>query len=234
MRILICDDDPLFSEQLEHSITEYFRKHKLTLPDISVYDNGEALLSDSGDKDLVFLDVEMPGRSGIYVGNHLSEKNPDTIIFIITSFAEYLDDAMRFHVFRYLNKPLDKDRLYRNLADALREYASRSSKFLVETKDSAVTLSSSEIISVEAQNRTLTVHSTKGDYTSVHAMSYWQETLTDPCFFQCHRSYIINLSHVLQFNKDLIQLTDNQQAYLTRRKYTAFKKAYMLYLENTR
>ena len=65
-------------------------------------------------------------------------------------------------------------------------------------------------------------------------MSYWQETLTDPCFFQCHRSYIINLSHVLQFNKDLIQLTDNQQAYLTRRKYTAFKKAYMLYLENTR
>lgn len=234
MRILICDDDPLFSEQLEHSITEYFRKNKLALPDISVYDNGEALLSDSGDKDLVFLDVEMPGRSGIYVGNHLSEKNPDTIIFIITSFTEYLDDAMRFHVFRYLNKPLDKDRLYRNLADALHEYASRSSKFLVETKDQAVTLSTNEIISVEAQNRTLTVHSTKGDYTSVHAMSYWQETLTDPCFFQCHRSYIINLSHVLQFNKDLIQLTDNQQAYLTRRKYTAFKKAYMLYLENTR
>ena len=141
---------------------------------------------------------------------------------------------MRFHVFRYLNKPLDKDRLYRNLADALREYASRSSKFLVETKDSAVTLSTNEIISIEAQNRTLTVHSTKGDYTSVHAMPYWQETLTDPCFFQCHRSYIINLSHVLQFNKDLIQLTYNQQAYLTRRKYTAFKKAYMLYLENTR
>lgn len=234
MRILICDDDSLFSARLKQSITEYFQKHKLALPDICTYDNGEAVLSDSGDKDLVFLDVEMPGRSGIYVGNRLTEKNPDTIIFVVTSFAEYLDDAMRFHVFRYLNKPLDKTRLYRNLADALHEYAFRTSKLLVETKEETVTLSTADIISIETQNRTLTVHSTRGDYISVHPMQYWLDTLTQPCFFQCHRSYIINFMHVLQFNKDYIQLTDNQQAYLTRRKYTAFKKAYMLYLENTR
>ena len=234
MRILICDDDKLFSEQLELLVVEYFQKHKLEIPDICIFDNGEALIADSGAKDIVFLDVEMPGRSGIYVGNYLAENNPNTIIFIITSFTEYLDDAMRFHVFRYLNKPLDKNRLYRNLKDALCEYTTCSAKFLVETKEQVVTLLANEIISVETQNRVLTVHSTQGDYISIHSMLYWQGILVDACFFQCHRSYIINLSHVLQFGKELIQLTNNQHAYLTRRKYSSFKKAYMLYLENTR
>ena len=66
----------------------------------------------------------MPGLNGIYVGKELKEKNKNTIIFIITSYVEYLDDAMRFHVFRYLSKPLDKQRLFQNMKDAIQLYKS--------------------------------------------------------------------------------------------------------------
>ena len=55
--------------------------------------------------------------NGIYVGNTLKKANKDVIIFVVTSYSEYLDDAMRFHVFRYLSKPLDRQRFFRNMKD---------------------------------------------------------------------------------------------------------------------
>ena len=82
-------------------------------------------LRDQGPKDIIFLDIEMPGLNGIYVGNELKKRDKNTIIFIITSYSECsLDEAMRFHVFRYPSKPIDKQRLFRNLKDALDLYHS--------------------------------------------------------------------------------------------------------------
>lgn len=115
MRILICDDDVMIQRELTKYLSEYFHRHNLRLPDICRFHTGHDLLMDSGNKDIVFLDVEMPGLSGISVGTSLKKSNPDVIIFIVTSYSEYLDDAMRFHVFRYLSKPIDKQRLFRNL-----------------------------------------------------------------------------------------------------------------------
>lgn len=59
----------------------------------------------------------MQGVNGIYVGSELKKQNENTIIFIVTSYMEYLDDAMRFQVFRYLSKPLDSQRFFRNMDD---------------------------------------------------------------------------------------------------------------------
>lgn len=104
------------------------------LPDIVSFESGEALLADTGSKDIVFLDIEMAGLNGIYVGKALKEQNKNTIIFIITSYVEYLDDAMRFHVFRYLTKPLNPQRLYDNLKEALHLYNTLSTTIAIETR----------------------------------------------------------------------------------------------------
>ena len=84
MRILICDDDLEIAEQLNDTLNLFFQNNSLKLPEIVIYDNGEDLLADSMDKDIVFLDIEMPGLNGIYVGNELKNKNPNIIIFIVT------------------------------------------------------------------------------------------------------------------------------------------------------
>ena len=99
MQIAICDDDPMIIKELQKDLEQYFRKHHLSCPPISQFTSGEALLNNKEEKDIVFLDVEMPGLNGIYVGNTLRERYPNILIFIVTSFMEYLDDAMRFHVF---------------------------------------------------------------------------------------------------------------------------------------
>ena len=233
MRILICDDDILITEQLEKYLREYFSKNGLNSPEVVTFSSGESLLADAGDKDIVFLDVEMPGISGIYTGKELKKGNPDIIIFIVTSFLEYLDEAMRFHVFRYLTKPIDKQRLFRNLKDALQLYLSDNTKIAVETKSGVHSINTTDLVCIEAQSRKIIVHTTGTDYESIHPMAYWQKTLDMPCFFQTHRSFIVNLKHVTDFDHTTISLCQNQfLAYLTRRKYSAFKAAYLMYLES--
>ena len=234
MRILICDDDALIIEQLQKYIKIFFENIGVKCPELIYFSDGESLLADKGEKDILFLDVEMPGMNGIYVGKELKKKNENIIIFIVTSYSEYLDEAMRFHVFRYLSKPLDKQRFFRNMKDAVDLYNTMTVKIPVETKQGVHTLLASSVIAVEAQGRKVTVHTTLCDFESTHNMQYWLELLPKNRFFQKHRSFIINFEHVTDFDRNLVHMADNQSAYLTKRKYSSFKEAYLLYLESTR
>ena len=233
MQLIICDDDKLFIQKLQHCLQLFFRQHHLASPQIITFTNGEELLSYTGGIDILFLDIEMPGANGIYIGNILKERNKNIIIFVVTSYSEYLDDAMRIHVFRYLSKPLEEQRLFRNLKDALAVYYTLSQNIALETKEETLTIPVNDIIFIETQGRKTIVHTIKKEYQSIRAMQYWVEILPKNCFIQSHRSFIVNLKHVSNFNHDLIQLKEGQfTAYLAKRKYTEFKNAYLLYLES--
>lgn len=235
MRIAVCDDDALMLEQLQKHIKGYFEKTGVKCPEIVCFSDGESLLADKGEKDILFLDIEMPGINGIYVGNELKRQNENIIIFVVTSYSEYLDDAMRFHVFRYLSKPLDIHRFYRNMKEAVSLYNTMTIKIPVETRQGVHTISASAIIMVEAFGRKVIVHSTIRDFESIYHMQYWSELLPKNCFFQTHRSFIVNFEHIADFDHTLIHMEGGQFcAYLTKRKYSAFKEAYLLYLESTR
>ena len=74
MRILICDDDQTTAGQLAGYIRDFFKRDHLKCPDMDLFFDGESLLADPGEKDIVFLDVEMPGVDGIYVGQQLKKE----------------------------------------------------------------------------------------------------------------------------------------------------------------
>ena len=198
------------------------------------YVSGEELLKAEQKADIAFLDVEMPGRSGIYVGAELMKRNPRTKIVIVTSYPDYLDEAMRFRVFRYLSKPINKNRLFENLKDAIYQYNIESIRIPVETKDGVVTLSSEDIICLEGQKRVTKICTVDGEVISVKGIQSWQEELKIPSFFASYRNYIVNMKYVVSFSKDLIKLKyANREisAYLANRRYSEFKNKYLLYME---
>ena len=235
-RIAICDDERQFRKRIHDILIEYMNENDI-LYEIDEFESGKDFISlgiNLAKYDIVFLDIEMPGMNGIYVGNELKKANRNVIVFVVTSYSEYLDEAMRFHVFRYLSKPLDKQRFFRNLKDALAYYNSITLKIPVETKQAVYSFPASQIIAIEAQGRKVIVHTARQDFDSIHNMNYWLEKLPQNSFFQTHRSFIINLGHITDFDHTLIHLTNQLTAYLTRRKYRTFKDAYLLYLESMR
>lgn len=235
MRIVCCDDDVKIGEQLKEYLQIYFKNISAPFPDYAFFSSGEELLNDEDEINIAFLDVEMQGINGICTGAELKKKYPNVIIFIVTSYPDYLDDAMRFQVFRYLSKPLDKNRLFRNLKDALLKYSTVSQKIQIETKEETTVLYMQDIIFVEARERKIFVYTKDKIYEAVEKMPYWTETLPSNVFFQSHRSYIVNLRFVSKYDSTVIHLYENRYtAYLTRRKFTAFKNAYVMYLESLR
>ena len=54
MRIVLCDDDKAFIQQLDKTLQEYFQEIHTKCPEIACFYSGEALLADTGAKDIVF------------------------------------------------------------------------------------------------------------------------------------------------------------------------------------
>ena len=177
----------------------------------------------------------MPGRSGIYVGARLKELNPKIKIFIVSAYPDYLDEAMRFQVFRYLSKPIDKNRLFRNLKDAVRQYSIDTTEIPINTSDGITVLSAERIVCVELAQRKTVIYTIDGTIQSTDSIEHWRNALTLPCFYSTYRSFIINMRHVYEIRKDIVVLKYGGQvkeAYLARRKFTEFSSKYLTYLES--
>lgn len=109
-----------------------------------------------------------------------------------------------------------------------------NTKVAVETKSGVYTALISDIISIEAQQHKVIVHTAAQDFLSIHKMQYWEDLLPKQQFFRSHRSFLVNFEHVTDFDHALIYLHNHAfTAYLARRKYTLFKTNYLLYLEGT-
>ena len=180
MNIFICDDDNLVCEQIKTLCESYYIEHKLKRPDIYIFHSGEDILASDIKPDIVYLDIQMSGIDGIAVGNSLVKSYPAAIIIIITSFPEYLDEAMRFHVFRYISKPVESKRFMRNLEDAISEFNSIGGRIIVKCKGKTYVLSAKDIIMVEVNPhcRNLTIH-TVSDHIQPPRLS--------PALNQCFR-----------------------------------------------
>ena len=230
MKIVCCDDDINIGNQLKEYLHLYFESITAPFPEFCFFNSGEDLLKCADEIDIAFLDVEMPGLNGIQLGEELKRRYPNIIIFIVTSYPDYLDDAMRFQVFRYLSKPIDKNRLFRNMKDALFKYSTLSRKIQIETKNQVTMVYTRDIVLVEAKERKVFVYTKDKIYESIQKMDFWIEKLPSNSFFQSHRSYIVNLRFVSHFDNTLIHLcNDRFTAYLTRRKYVSFKNAYIIW-----
>lgn len=235
MRILFCDDDERILEQLQRYVREFFADIGGTQPEFAAYSSGDQLLENETHADIAFFDVEMPGRSGIKAGAALKEKNPRIIIFIVTSYPDYLDEALRENAFRFLSKPIDKNRLFRNLKDAVYKYNMETKEIPVETEDGIELLKADEIVCVEAVQRKVFLYTVDSVIQTNQSVEYWRKKLDLPCFYSSHRGIIINMRYVSKVGKDVILLKyrgKTKEVYLARRKYTEFRNLYLLYLES--
>jgi len=124
MQILVVDDE----EESLKSITRLVRSVRPEAEVHSFTDPSEAMKAAYGNRpDVAFLDIMMPGITGMELAAGLKEMYPDINIIFATSHSNYMGEAFKLHASGYLMKPLTSDMVERELSD-LRHRTQESEK----------------------------------------------------------------------------------------------------------
>jgi two-component system, LytTR family, response regulator LytT len=196
IRALLVDDEAPARDELRYLLGAYKDVHVVG----EAASAAEALeLSESAIYDVVFLDVEMPGLSGVAAAPLVRERADPPAVVFATAHAEYAVDAFAVEAFDYLLKPVDPDRLAR-VVERLRE----------RTQENAVPFEKIAVVGASGGSELLDydqVHYVQadGDYSRVftYDRSYLStsslgelEAKLGPRFARIHRSHVVNLSKV--------------------------------------
>ena len=232
MKIAICDDELSTRNEIKYALSNYFDE-KLIDAAIYDYNNGEDLLNSEITFDMAFLDVEMPMLDGIETGKALKQKHPNIVIFMITAFSDYLDDAFELGAYRFLQKPLDVPRLYRSLDAALLSMSSKDIKLICANNESVI-LSTGSIVYCESYKRKTKIVTTNGEYISREKIDYWKEILNELIFYSPHSSFIINFNYIKSFNRKSLILSysnTNVEISIAAKKQQEFRTKMFLFAE---
>lgn len=228
MNIAICDDEKIYRDEIEYLVVEYFADKSLDY-DCKQFSSGKDLADDVQTYDIVFLDIEMEEMSGIETAKVLNKKNRHTVIFIITAYHKYLDDAMDLNVFRYIDKPIDKERFFKGLEKAIALIDNNDITF--KTADNElITISKNDIICVEVMKKKVTVSTVDGDFVAREKMDFFRNNLTASYFAIPHKSYIINFNFVRKFKRDEIELKGNHIVAIAPKKQAEIKKQFVAFI----
>lgn len=210
MRVLIVDDEPLAREEMR-----FLLKEAGGIDIVGEGENGFAAieLSRKLQPDLLFLDIQMPGKNGIEAAREICKQDSPPVIIFQTAYDEFAIQAFEVNALDYLVKPVSRQRLHKTLGriksrqpsvgDLERLISRLSTPARTEHKplplyagETIVPLKQQDIIFVEARGKEVRIVSRRGEF--FYHGTFWQveEQLTHPDFLHCHRSYIVNISLV--------------------------------------
>jgi two-component system response regulator LytT len=194
IRALIVDDEAPARSELRYLLAAH--------PDVQVVGEAasapEALeLARDLHYDVVFLDVEMPGLTGLEAAPLVHERRPPAIVFV-TAHAEYAVDAFAVEAFDYLLKPVDPDRLARvveRLRERTMENAAPVGKIPVVAGGGTELLDFDQIHYAQADGDYSRIHTYDRAYLCTSSLGELADRLPGG-FARIHRSYIVNLAKV--------------------------------------
>ena len=193
--------------------------------------------------DVVFLDIQMPGKSGLDLLTEMPEK--DFEVIFVTAHNEYMLQALQYSAADYLLKPVDEDRLIEAIqrvekkmqsgrkewTETLMHNLSKTGnpsemRLCLPTLKGFIVVKLDDIIYCEAE-RSYTIFHLEGKRTVMVSKSLieYDNLLQDTQFIRIHKSFLINLHHVKEYQRGeggLVIMTDNAEIEVSRRKKEFF------------
>lgn len=225
IKISLCDDENAQLVQVEAFLREYSVRHPDLELSVAVFSSGADLLEHlqiKGVFDIYLLDVIMPGQDGIQLGLRIREYDQGGRIIYFTSSPDFAVDSYRAKASDYLLKPLEKDRLFQSLDDAVKSLGEDRQAFTtVKTKEGIRRIPLREIICGELVRRRIQYHLSDGSV--VEGMSLrraFQEAIAPLTahryFVLCATSFFVNLTYVEMIDASGLRLTGGKVVPVSR------------------
>lgn len=208
IKAVAIDDEPLALKIITHFCGQV--DYVALLKTFTKTDEALAYL-EKNPVDLLFLDIQMPGKNGIDFYKMLSA---DTMVIFTTAYSEYAVEGFNVNAVDYLLKPFSFERFLTATDKVLKEHRTRSTgtgeNYLLLRADYKLhRISFEDIQLVEGLDDYVKVHiKGKTPITARLSMKGLMERLPQPQFLRVHRSYIIPLNKVKSLYNKTLQLED--------------------------
>ena len=211
LNALIADDESTARQNVKSLLLKYRPEDKI----LEAQNAEEALqIFDQHTPHLMFLDIEMPGETGIELLRKIHKTNPEIHVVFITAYSNFAIDAIKCEAFDYILKPIDEEeftktliRLEQKLQDSDRKPGKNLEKLLqhfegstlkIKTKRGVDLIDFDDIVYLEAKSNytQLVIHGKPPQLVTLTLGKL--ETQLNGCnFFRVGRSHIINKKYLL-------------------------------------
>jgi len=201
LRALVVDDEGPALDELAFLLSRDPRIGEVLTSDSAT--DGLRILQET-DVDVVFLDVQMPGLTGIELAQVLSRFREPLPIVFVTAHEGHAVEAFDVHAVDYVLKPVRAERL----AEAVRRVVGvesdpgRDAQVAVERGGVTRFVSRTDITHVEAQGDYARLHTGGDSYLVRTPLATLEEEWADAGFVRIHRSLLVSLAHVREVRTD--------------------------------
>lgn len=223
INIAVCEDDVFTGGQIETILYKQAEKKGIVIQ-TEVFTSAEQCLQyvkDSDLVDLLFLDIELGGMSGIELANLIRNElhNDYMQIVYVSSKQSYAMELFESHPLHFLVKPLNEEKLSRVFAKAVKLIDRSEETFRYKKGHTYNKILLSEILYFEADNRVVILHMRDGKDIFYGTLKRIYPELQKHGFFFCHKSYLVNYDKVKIFetsqlvmqNGDIIPISQAQR-----------------------
>ena len=234
LKIAVCDDENLFTEELKELLSGYMIEKGLVF-EIDTYSSGEALV-DLGIEIVqytaVFLDINMEKMDGIKTAEMIREASREVFIVFVTAYVDYSLEGYQLDVVRYLLKGnANFQSKVNECMDAILDkmnYSVIKKKF--DFKEGRKEISLERLLYIESNMHILEFHVMEDAmkvYTMYETLNVFETKLAENDFIRIHQSYLVNAKYIKNVVRCKAILTNGVVLSIPKARYTEVKKKFV-------
>ena len=214
MRIAVCDDEMVQVHNNVDVIQKWAANRQANI-NVDMFSSAEEfLLRWSGVQayDLAIFDIKMRNMTGIDLAKAIRKKDKSLQIIFITAFGGYVFDGYDVAALNYLLKPYPPELFITTLDRAYDIYKQKEAGSLMISQEGRfIRIPYIEIIHMEIRGHYFDIYTfTMGNFRAKKKMDEMLAMLDKHLFIRCHRSYIVNVAHIMSLGKLEIKIKNGQ------------------------
>lgn len=231
-RLAVCEDEALTRENIV-SLCRDILSENGTDYTIEDYPSAEALEkaleSGAHSFDLLILDIEMTGLSGLDLAKRLRMHQDCTSIIFLTGYESYLPEGYKVQAVDFLIKPAKRE----ELAQAIKRDIKLNHKVqtaALKRGNKVLKLSLPLVKYVESSDHHVLIRQKNGNDVFPISLKEVEHLLPRENFAKSHNSYLVNMDYVREIGRTGLILQDGEQLPIGRKYYKTFQEAFIRYL----
>lgn len=212
LEIALCDDETLTVANMEYMLEKISAERNIEVNIDAFYDGSTLVdyITKGKRYDLIYLDIEMRKQNGVDAAIEIRTLDKKVLIIYVTNYESFAKDVFEVSAFRFIMKPIDKERFNKYFLDAYKELVSATKYFQYQYNKIHYRISITDIMYFQSDRRITYIITESGNRKCYHKLNDIEQKFLESniYFYRVHQSFLVNPKFVSKYMYDTIELVD--------------------------